>query len=249
MQRRERSEPYPRRELESCLNFIKDLAGEFGSGLIPREAIRDHVGVRSTTSSSVSVFLSSSEQFGLLENVYGKGIKISDLSSRIIRGKASQEKDLNIIVAFLAPPLYRRVIREFRGVVLPSNLGEFFLRDKSMASKNAARAAANVFIKSGIFARAIIKNRINQNVHEMSNIMEAKGVFSPSNNEEIQLTMFRDEEKLISVPAVLPTGRKLELVLPEHLTPEDKRFIVFWLKSQAEVYAFEGGDKKTDKTV
>jgi hypothetical protein len=67
--------------------------------------------------------LSTCCQYGILQNVYGSGYKPTELFVKINKPTYEDDKNAAIYEALQNPPLYKKLLQEFNGKVLPDEKG------------------------------------------------------------------------------------------------------------------------------
>jgi hypothetical protein len=152
-----RSRLYPRYDLEDSINFIRSLQTLGGSN-VSQAALAAKVG-KSVNNSGFSGRISSSKQFSLLTIDSGK-LSISSLGKRILLPKGDADKNSAIATALAAPDLYKELIENFNGKIIPdtTTLGNLLAHDYRMEVAAKDGAARN-FIRSANFA-GVLQNGI-----------------------------------------------------------------------------------------
>lgn len=154
---RARSRLYPRYDLEEAIKFIESV-NKLGGNKVSAHAVAADMG-KAVNNSSLTGRLSSAKQFGLLVQDEGK-LSVSSLGKEIIFPRGEEEKSGAIQIAFAAPTLYRELIADFSGKILPdkATLGNRLIHDYSIEAA-AKDVAAKNFIQSAEYA-GVVRNNI-----------------------------------------------------------------------------------------
>lgn len=156
-QSRLRSRLYPRYDLEDSIKFIESLY-KLGGSRVSVTALAADVG-KAVNNSGFSGRVSSSKQFGLLTQDSGK-LSVSSLGKEILVPRGTAEKNAAITTALSTPDLYKDLVGDFNGKVVPDipTLANRLFHDYRIEAA-AKDAAAKNFIRSAAFA-GVLQNGI-----------------------------------------------------------------------------------------
>lgn len=141
----QRSQSYPAFSLDFCLDLVTKIYIEYGtSSFLKREEIASTAGV---TEATIQMRVSSAVQYGLLERSHGEGYKPSPLFINAYKPLNDEEKRTALIDALSNPPLYKKLLEEIDGSIVPSTkaLSTILFRKHGIA-ENASEKAAQTFI-------------------------------------------------------------------------------------------------------
>ena len=149
-QARLRSRLYPRYDLEESIKFIQSI-NKLGGNRVSNQAVAAEV-KKAVTNSGFTGRVSSSKQFGLLNQETGK-LSVTTLAKEILIPRGDQEKADAIKTALATPELYRDLVKDFSGKTLPdqSALANRLFHDYRIEAVAKDSAARN-FLRSVQFA-------------------------------------------------------------------------------------------------
>jgi hypothetical protein len=154
-QSRQRSSPYPRSTLQQVEEFARAVF-DLGARNCDRERVAQKVGYKSITSGSYTRLQSTATQFGLIKIEKNSVLSVTDEWVEVFH----HSEDLQLIKAarksaFLVPKLYQQLVEKYTEHQLPSldKLSrELYLNQKYGILKDAAEAAARIFLESASYA-------------------------------------------------------------------------------------------------
>ena len=178
-----RSRLYPRYHLEHAVNFAKAVY-DLGGRSISKEAVAQKIG-KATNNSAFIGRVSSARQFGLINMQNGK-ISVTEIGQRVLYPKGSQDRQVALIQAFSMPSLYKDLINNYNGKVLPdsSSLANVLMLDYEI-QKNARSWAASNFLHSADWIDLIQKGILV--VNNVSEVGE-NGFPVPTNDNPLSPT-------------------------------------------------------------
>jgi hypothetical protein len=111
---------FPSETLTDCRDIISQIVKRKGETVIPFKEIAI---ILNKPISTITLPVSTCTQYGLLENVHGSGYRATDLFSKIERPVYESDRNKAILEALANAPLYRKLIDEFNGKILPDEKG------------------------------------------------------------------------------------------------------------------------------
>lgn len=160
VKRSQRSSPYPSYTIEHCIELVKKIYTNFGSGsyYAKREEIAK---VLKFSAAYLQTQVSSANQYGLLELKQGEGYKPSPLFLSIHRPLNKDDKSNALITVFESPPLYSALIESFKGQILPTEdpLSNILLHRHNI-SEGANDKAASIFIENARYLNLLKEDNI-----------------------------------------------------------------------------------------
>jgi len=156
--KRPRSTAYPNHDLETAINFTKQMREKLGSGPYSRELAAQalgHPNVNGTSGAKIAACV----HFGLLTrdgNTYSQ----SELSNMIFSPQDDDERNTGIKNAMLTPTLYSKLVSEYEGKGLPTMLDNILVRTYRLTQKVASQASAD-FKKSAEYSGVLVNGVIN----------------------------------------------------------------------------------------
>jgi hypothetical protein len=149
----QRSASYPSLTLEEAYVFAKKIYDKFtAENVATREEIASALEVV-----EISRDVAACVQYGWL-NKSEKGYQITESFSNLLRFESEKERLLLFLQAFGRPKLNQELINRFDGLLIPEELANSLVRNHSIAP-NASQTAADIFMKSGKFVKAIKEDR------------------------------------------------------------------------------------------
>ncbi|HTA62001.1 MAG TPA: hypothetical protein VK835_06075 [Bacteroidia bacterium] len=137
----------PAHTLEFCLSMIKEIINQRGETPFSRKEASLILG---KSESNISPKLGACGQYGILVNDRGKGYKITPLYTKIEMPTSVEEKNASMLIALNNPEVYRRLIADYNGKILPANEEMFvnlFVTNYGMI-KTSAEVATKIFTKN-----------------------------------------------------------------------------------------------------
>lgn len=231
-----RSQAYPAFSLEFCLDFVTKVYNEYGtSSYITRKEIATAVGVSEAT---IQMRVSSAVQYGLLDRSHGKGYKPSELFINIYKPLNPAEKERGLRGALRSPSLYKKLIDELEGTILPTSkaLATILFR-KHGISESASKNAAVTFIENLQFGSAVDStNHVRFNENEISDLIKEDEPDNTSsdnnvkNNADIKSSglVVPEDYREINIP--LTEKKKAVLLVPVTINKKDVSIIEAQIK-------------------
>jgi len=228
-----RSQAYPAFSLEYCVDFVSKVYNEYGtSSFITREEMANAVGVSEAT---VQMRVSSAVQYSLLDRSHGQGYKPSELFINIYKPLNSDEKKQALNIALKNPTLYKKLIDELEGTILPSSkaLATILFR-KHGISESASQNAAETFIENLQFSNAVDSSnhvRFNHVVSEENEPDQRDNEVDedkPIKKAESGMPKHSDDYREINIP--LTEKKKAVLLVPIDVNEKDVAIIEAQLK-------------------
>jgi len=191
--KRERSVAYPYASWTDCKEFIK-LIDSFRASQVSYDEAAKKSGV-SIQALSFKAKLSASRQFGLIETS-GNVISLSNSAKKLLYPIGNDEPQI-ALECFANPPLYLKLIGEYNGKSLPTEivLSNVLMNDYAIA-RNAKDTAARFFIQNATemgFVRAGVLN------HSL-----CEDVNSSTNTPDISLDIVDDKAPIYATGSVIP---------------------------------------------
>lgn len=152
-----RSSAYPSYTIEFCCEFTKKFHQHFGnSSYIQREEVAK---VLKISVGHIQTQLSASVQYGLAEMKSKVGYKPSKLFLRVYKPISDEEKKEALIDCLLNPEIYRKLLIQFQGGVVPTvtALSTILFRNHNIAEA-ASQSAAQIFIDNLKFLQLLDKD-------------------------------------------------------------------------------------------
>jgi hypothetical protein len=144
---KQRSEPYPAFTLDSNIKFVEKIYNAFTD--LRYTLAEDISKTLNQSGGNFLTQLACAVQYGLLEKNYSKGYKPTPLFKKIYKPTPNENVRDAQIEAFSKPPLYSKLIDEFRNSQLPSEAGLQNILDRNYGIiGNACITAAKVFFKN-----------------------------------------------------------------------------------------------------
>jgi len=111
---------FPSETLNDCKEIVSQIIKRKGETTVP---LKDIAIILSKPATNITLPISSCVQYGLLQNVFGSGYKPTDLFTRIETPVFIADQEAAILQALSNAPLYRIIIDEFNGRILPDEQG------------------------------------------------------------------------------------------------------------------------------
>jgi predicted transcriptional regulator len=231
-----RSQSYPAFSLDFCIDLVTKIYNEYGtSSLLKRDEIAGAAGV---TEATVQMRVSSAVQYGLLERSHGEGYRPSSLFINVYKPLNEEERRNALIEALSKPPLYKKLLEEIDGSIVPSAkaLSTILFR-KHGIGENASEKAAQTFIDNLNYVRLIdsdnhirLKRGIGENSVKAEENQADKSKLSSTPTEKA-IANSSVEFREINIP--LTEKKKAVLLVPVSLRTKDIEII----KAQIDVVA------------
>ncbi|MBS4008230.1 MAG: hypothetical protein KGZ45_07395 [Clostridium sp.] len=191
MQKKEKSSPYPYYDLEECINFTR-LVDSLGGKSVSEQNILDALNIANRLTRSYTSKVSSSKQFGLLEEK-DKQFFITPLAKKILYPTSKEDNKKLYYDSFISPALYQKLVDRFAGKSLPevNILGNILTNDFDIL-KTVKDKAAETFIKSGEFAGAVVEGVLVTYKDNSCTESEQVGIKNPVTNMEEKIEVASD---------------------------------------------------------
>ena len=239
----ERSRNYPAVSLETSIGELARIKEKMGAKAFSRQQVADAFGIKSPNSGSISQKLGALRQFGLLD-YKSDGITISDLGRRILIPRSEENRLAAIQEAFLRPPLYQELLKDFGNDNLPEALPNLLVHDYGL-TESGKDIAAKVFSDSAEFAgylqNGILKNAPLETQRSETNIGNGNPVVEHQESTATKPLQLADEtlvevsEKWQTVKISVTGGKSILLKLPSDLVESDISII----KAQLDVFLLQ----------
>jgi hypothetical protein len=133
--------------IEFCLSMIKSIVSQRGETPFSK---KDAALLLEKSASNVSIKLGACGQYGLLSNDRGKGYRVTPLYNKIELFTSVEQKNASLLTAMNNPPVYKKLIDDYNGKVLPTNEEMFvnLLVSSYSMIKASAVLASRIFIKN-----------------------------------------------------------------------------------------------------
>ena len=116
----EKLSSFPSETLNECREIVAQLVRRKGETTVPFKEIAI---ILSKPLGTIALPVSTCVQYGLLQNVFGSGYKPTELFNRIETPVFRADKENAILQALANAPLYKIIIEEFNGKILPDEQG------------------------------------------------------------------------------------------------------------------------------
>ncbi len=239
--KRQRSVAYPAYTLEACIAFASKIEDQFTSSVYASS--EDISKVLQTSGGAFLTQLSSCSQYGILELKKGDGYKSTPQLKKIRTPLPTENVNDAKSECLNKPPLYKKLIAEFKDKQLPSEAGLANILDRNYDLHGVGtKIAAKVFLKN----LATLKLIAPGNVLKFDNYIPF--VEEEKQEEDEQETTVEDNpkvqillaEKSVSnkplvktenkerkkIPVFLINNREAEVDLPIDFTEEDLKRVV-----------------------
>jgi hypothetical protein len=237
---------FPTDTLDESMEFIGKLVSVKGETTCKTREISIATGV---PEGSLPLIISTACQYGIMENVHGQGYRPTSLYSEIVSPTFDHERAAAIHQALVSPPLYRKIIDEFNGKLLPNEKGfaNYLVNKfavKSYAIPKIIRAFFTNF-KDAIdvnnklrLIEPLKKNGMATIIQDAETIVETKAITQ----------VVKERSRNFQQPIPLPDEKMIILEYPKgNMTAEDfaalKAFITFLELSEG-----ISGKKKENET-
>lgn len=222
---------FPIDTLDESIEFVDKIVRSKGETTCkPREISI----ATSIPQGSLTLIISTACQYGVLENVHGLGYRPTSLYIDISSPTFDHDRDAAIYEALTNPPLYRKVIDEFNGKILPNEKGF----SNYLVTKFAIKSYAIPKIIRAFFANfkdsidinnklrliePLKKNTMNQIVEDAEPVFEATRALTQ---------VVKERQRNFQQPIPLPEDKMIILEYPKgNMKTEDfaalKAFITF----------------------
>jgi hypothetical protein len=111
---------FPSETLKFCRDIVSQIVKRKGETSVPFKEISIILGKPFGT---LTLPISTCVQYGVLENIFGKGYKVTDLYNKIETPVYESDRNKAILDALSNAPLYKALINEFNGKILPDEQG------------------------------------------------------------------------------------------------------------------------------
>jgi hypothetical protein len=249
--RRRRSSPYPSYDIEYCLNLVKRIYDNFGSGnyYAKREELAKTLGI---SEGHLQTQVSSATQYGLLELKSGEGYKPTKLFIAIIKPINESQKNESLIQAFKSPNIYTSIIDKFENEKLPTlmPLSNILLQHFSF-SDVASEKAASIFIDNAKYLKLLTEDNVLKLTNDFNdtdkNSTDLIDELRTENTGEIvKVETFEKDDNINSnikietefTPFnILLKGRKrAQLLIPNDIVSSDFDTIINWIRLMKESF-------------
>ena len=144
---RQRSVAYPAYTLDSCITFASKVDDQFTSAVYA--SAEDISKVLQTSGGAFLTQLSSCTQYGLLDLKKGEGYKSTNWLKKIKTPLPAENVNDTKIECLSKPPLYKKLISEFKDKQLPSEPGLANILNRNYELHGVGpKIAAKVFLKN-----------------------------------------------------------------------------------------------------
>jgi hypothetical protein len=236
-----RSVAYPSSTIKNCVAFVEKIDKEFTSvAYTPKESISKNIGM---SGGSFFMLLSSCVQYDLLELKQNLGYKPTAQFKKIQKPLPTETVQDFYLECLGHPPLYKKLIAEFKDKQLPTESGLSNILDRIYEVKgNAASIAAKVFLKNlsaldlvregnilkiDFYTPFTVENEVGELGIEKPNstIILSQVLSTPKKKEELQ----KKEEGVNNfkeIPVFYKNGTEGKVVLPINFTDDDLRRVI-----------------------
>jgi len=220
---REKSVLYPYYGLKESLDFARKVQTIAGKGFASEKSLAAELGVSATTK-SFAYKISSARQFGLVVKTK-EGVQMTARARNILNPIDPKDNPTLLLECFRAPPLYKKLIQQFDGELLPqvNSIANLMMNQLSVATAAKDRAA-KVFLNTVQYCKAIDsrgrlsierpgENVIDDTVSDLSETLS-----SPNTKERFSL---KHEPKIgayETVSLALQGQRTIKIVYPVDLS-------------------------------
>ncbi len=235
---KQRSAAYPAATMESCyddLNAIKSLGGKSCS----YQTLADKLGT-SVTTYSFKAKISSSKQYGFIDNVKNV-IQLSERGRLLIYPTQNINEKEIILGCFQNPTLYGKIIQNFLGKALPSidRLSNELIKPYYGITTTGKDVAAECFIKNAEYVGALQNGILTfDNILDSGAQTSIDGVENrdSDSNKNANNTLQSSDNDIISQRPITPStigfrfqipmlsGKCAEIYLPEDISETDIDF-------------------------
>lgn len=140
-----RSPSYPSMSLESAVEAVGEIEGQYRSSPVDRTVAARLIGY-TTLSGPAAKALAALASFGLLERA-GKGeARVTERARAILHARSEDERIQNLRAAALEPPLFRELRERFEGIAVPPEDGVVTFLHREGFNPSAVRPAAKAFL-------------------------------------------------------------------------------------------------------
>ena len=213
--------------IDFCVSMIKVVISQRGETTFSR---KDAAVILGKSESNISPKLGSCRQYGLIINDRGKGYRISPLYNKIELPTSIEEKNGALLTAMNNPHVYKRIIEDYNGKVLPANEEMFsnLLVTSYGMIKTSSERASKIFNENAKSLGIIDSN------NRLRFIMPVAGNNTPIENHPKDENKNKDEkdasnkndppkpkEGLHRLPIVLDEEKTAYLDYPIKMTKDD----------------------------
>lgn len=227
---KQRSSLYPAATIEECLEILNIIKGMGGKNCSV-QSIADKMGV-SITTNSFKFKISSSKQYGLIDNIKGV-IQLTERAKTLLYPTVGVSEKEILLACFQSAPLYAKIIQNFLGKALPSLeklANELMIKPEYGITVTAKKVAAECFIKNAEYLGVLQNGILTFDVSHEEEVVAMEDVQSISPKEEpieSKTTTSREPEAPKSgyrfqIPML--SGKNAEIYLPENISETDLEF-------------------------
>lgn len=209
-----RSAAYPSLTIEEGYVFAEKIYNKFTTNEVTRDEISEGLAI-----SEVSRSVAACVQYGWLAKTEN-GYQITEAFTHLLTPESEKEKQLLLLKAFGTPKFNLELINRFDGLVIPEELANSLVRNHNIAP-NAAAGAAEIFMKSGKYVKAITDSRVLKYKVTYSTV-EKMQYTSAEVVEELQPEENQQNERENKNRSMVFTGNQ-----PEFPKPEDKKIPIY----------------------
>lgn len=236
-------ETYPIKTYKSVEAFIGNIYKRYGDvEILSNQKIAD---VNNLSPNSIKQILSTCQQYGCLQNVHGKGYKITDIFTKIFHPENEEERVSAIIECIKNVRFYIPLFNDYNEKVVPSidGLQNRFIREFKM-KPHIAKNAAEIFLQN-LKDFNLINQRnilIFRNEFRSSFTQAENSTTEPINQSSAgvkssnKITKDNSDEEQVKIPIRLKENRMAYLSFPNDFTDEDLRKIFRVVKAYIEAY-------------
>jgi hypothetical protein len=236
--KQKRSASYPAFTVTDAFNFASKINEKFGNAEVTRKEIASVLKVHPNT---ISREVASAAAYGFFDKTLHKGeadvrYKLSDLFNDTFLYENGKQRQINFITAFGKPKLYSDLIAKFDGTLIAEELPNTLIKHHSI-TENAAKEAADVFIKSGIEVGVINENRVlnykvtlaaTQKTQYAEVFEEPPNRNAPTNNNNllpVKLEQTYIPESDVKIPIHLTKNKTAYMVYPNDINDKDIKLL------------------------
>lgn len=224
------SMPFPVDTVDESVEFLSKLVSVRGETMTKARDISLATGI---PEGSLPLIISTACQYGIMENVHGMGYRPTPLYREIVSPTFEHERAMAIYSTLTNPPLYKKIIDEFNGKILPNEKGF----SNYLTTKFSFKSYAIPKIVRAFFAN--FKDAIDQNnrlrlieplkINNMNTTIEVEPIID---TKQLQQMVVKERSRNFQQPIPLPDDKMIVLEYPKgNMTAEDftalKAFITF----------------------
>lgn len=188
----ERSKKNPGISLEETLRNVTEIKARVGKKGISNAMLENEFGVPPIAKGGrFATIMSAARQYGLIEGGRNS-MSLTELALSIIDAVHDDERKTGIRQAFLNPPIYKDIIKEFGGELLPTGLPNILARRFGISDSFKERAAG-LFVESATFAGLLGNDRM---LTSMSNRMPDESTLNANEGDLVQEELEVSESSL-----------------------------------------------------